>query len=60
MSSASVDVNAMVQGIRELGLGFNDQDIKTALKKFDFSQERATNYLLEVSMSGQGSSNPVS
>jgi len=44
----------MVRGILELGLPFSDTQVRTTLNKYKYNQESATNYLLEVSMSGQG------
>jgi len=52
MSKTAAEINVMVQGIRELGLPCNDQEIRNALKKFNYNQESATNYLLECSMAG--------
>ena len=45
-------VRAMVRGIQELGLPFSENQIRDTLNKYKYNQDSATNYLLEVSMSG--------
>ena len=52
-SISSQQVDQMVRGIQDLGLNFDDGQIRQVLKQCKYSQESATNYLLEVSVSGQ-------
>ena len=44
----------MVRGIQDLGLPFDESQIRHVLKQCKYNQESATNYLLEASMNGQG------
>ena len=47
MSLNQNQVNGMVQGILDLGLPLSEQDVRSALKQFNYNQESATNYLIE-------------